>query len=87
MSFSISRIGTPGAIKRSLDKESGNLTGQSKQEFDAIKPALESILDQQVANGAIQLDANGHASFNSAGDKTYGNCNVAIRALGAQLAE
>jgi len=87
MSFSINRIGTPDAIKRSLDKESGNLTGQSKQEFDAIKPAIETILDQQVANGAIQLDANGHANFNDKGEKTYGNCNVTIQVLGALLAE
>jgi hypothetical protein len=87
MSFSINRIGTPDAIKRSLDKLSGELTGLNKQEFDAIKPALETILDQQVANGVIHLDAGGHSSFSANGAKTFGTCSVTIKAPGALLAE
>lgn len=100
MSFSVSIIGKPEAIKRRLIDESARLTGQSKTEFDAVKPALDTILDQQVGNGVVQLNANGHATFaqqmatadtpvsdgNIALVKTYGNCNVEIKVLG-QIAE
>ena len=86
MSFSVSCIGKPDAIKRQLAKESERLTGQSKTEFDAVKPALDTILDQQVENGLIQLHANGHATF-TGGFKTYGNCQIDVKPLGAQLAE
>lgn len=85
MSFSVSFIGKPEAIKRKLEETSASLTEQSKQEFDAIKPALDTLLDQQVGNGVIQLNANGHASFSN-GKKTYGNCSVEMKVLG-QIAE
>ena len=97
MSFSVSFIGKPDAIKRKLEAESARLTDQSKAEFDAIKPALEAVLDQNVGNGVLQLNANGHASFTqreidgSAPPafevvKTYGSCSVEVKTLG-QIAE
>src|SRR2546423_13126359 len=82
MSFSVQYIGKPDAIKRKLEDESARLTGQSKTEFDAVKPALDTILDQQVGNGVIHLSANGHASF-ADGVKTYGNCQVEVKVLNA----
>lgn len=85
MSFSVTFVGKPEAIKRKLVEESARLTGQSKTEFDAVCPALETILDQQVGNGAVHLSANGHATFTD-GVKTYGNCNVEVKTLG-QIAE
>jgi hypothetical protein len=85
MSFSVTFIGKPDAIKRKLEEESARLTDQSKAEFDALKPALDTILDQQVGNGAVQLHANGHATFAN-GVKTYGNCNVDVKSIG-QIAE
>jgi len=85
VSFSVSFIGKPDAIKRKLDEESARLTSQSKAEFDAIKPALETILDQQVGNGAVSVSANGHAVFKD-GVKTSGQCNVDVKMLG-QIAE
>jgi hypothetical protein len=86
MSWSISVIGKPEAVKRALARQSETLTGQSKEEFDAVKPALDTILDQNVENGLIQLNANGHASF-SDGKKTFSNCSVEVKALAGQLAE
>ena len=101
MSFAITTIGLPDAIKRKLAKESERLTGQSKAEFDAIRPALETILDQQVGNGLIHLSANGHATITTRKEsqslsgiqpgeetvKTYGHCEVSIKPLGVVLAE
>ena len=95
MSFSVSFVGKPEAIKRKLADESVRLTGQSKEEFDAIRPALDAVLDQNVGNGAVFLSANGHASFSDPNAtpsvpterrKTYGQCSVEVRTLG-QIAE
>lgn len=72
--------------KRKLVEESERLSGQSKDEFDAVRPAIETILDQQVGNGVIHVKANGHATFTD-GKKTYGNCSVDVNPMGAQLAE
>lgn len=85
MSWSVMLIGKPEAIKRALVENSERLTGQSKTEFDAVKPALDTILDQEVENGVIQLTANGHANVTD-GVKTYGNCGVEVKVLG-QLVE
>lgn len=85
MSYSVQFVGKPEAIKRKLDEPSQILTGQSKEEFDAAKPAIETLLDQNVGNGVVQLYANGHASFEN-GVKTFGQCTVEIKTLG-QLAE
>lgn len=85
MSFSIIVVGKPDAIKRKLTAESERLTGQSKEEFDAILPALHTVLDQNVNNGVVQVSANGHATF-TGGAKTSGQCSVEVKTLG-QIAE
>lgn len=85
MSFSVVFVGKPEAIKRKLDEESARLTDNSKAEFDAVKPALETILDQQIGGHAVSLSASGHAIF-AGGAKTYGTCHVEVRTLG-QLVE
>ncbi len=81
MSWSINVIGKPDAVKRALVKQSKALAGQSKEEFDAASLAIETLLDQNVANGVVQLDANGHASLTD-GKKTYGTCSVSLKTLG-----
>lgn len=81
MSFSVSCIGRPEAIKRRLAKESENLSGQSKQEFDDVRPALETVLDQNVGDAVVHLEAHGHADFVD-GVKKFGQCTVNIRKLG-----
>ena len=81
MSFSVSFVGKPEAIKLKLVEESERLTSQSKEEFDAVKPALEIILDQQVGDNVVSLNAYGHASFSN-GIKTFGACSVDIKQLG-----
>ena len=86
MSFSISVIGTTEAIKRALAAESERLTDQSKEEFDAVKPAIETVLDQNVGDPAVfQVEANGHANFKDVDGvrtKQYGSCAVNVRRIG-----
>jgi len=86
MSFSVTFIGKPEAIKRELKKASDRMTGQSKTEFDAVHPSLEVILDQNVDNGVVRLEANGHATLDKEGKRTYGSCQCSVSVLG-QLAE
>lgn len=89
MSFSVSFIGKPDAIKNALAKESDRLTGQSKEEFDAVKPAIETIVDQNVTGvgdqAVLHVEANGHANFTD-GVKQYGSCQVKVSRIGV-LAE
>lgn len=90
MSFSVSVVGSVEGIKKRLSEESARLTDASKQEFDAIKPALETLLDQQVSRddqpkAAFQLDASGHAYFEN-GVKKYGRASVVLKEIGV-LAE
>jgi hypothetical protein len=84
MSYSVTYIGKPEVIKRKLAEESERLRDQSKVEFDAVRPALETILDQNVGNGVVKLDANGHAGGH--GEGRYSNCQVSVTVLG-QIAE
>lgn len=85
MSFSVSFVGKPEAVKRKLFDHSAQLSGQSKDEFDAVVPALCVVLDQNVGQSVVSMSANGHATFVD-GVKTYGVCSCDVRTIG-QLAE
>ena len=86
MSYSISLIGKPDGIKRKLAEYSDSLRGQSKAEFDGVRPALDVILDQQLANGLISVSVSGNVILTRS-VKTYGTCDVKVVRLGTQLAE
>lgn len=84
MSYSVSFVGSPEGIKRCLRKTSEMLSHQSKQEFDDVLPALETIVDQNsnaTSKIALKLDASGHAYFID-GVKQYGSCSVEVRQIG-----
>ena len=88
MSYAISVIGTIDGIKRTIEEHSARLTDQSKRELDDVKPALFSILDQNVGSYSgtervFAFDANGHASIDANGVKTYGNGTVSLKELGS----
>ena len=82
MSFSVTYVGKPEAIKNKLADYTHQLSGQSRNEFESVKPALDTILDQNVGNGAVVLNASGHASFNAEGEKTSGQCSVSVSTIG-----
>lgn len=86
MSFYVDYIGTPDKIKDKLAEHAETLTGQSKEEFEAARPAINTILDQNVNNGVVRLTANGHATIDTTtGVKTYGQCTVDLKPLGGTL--
>lgn len=78
VSYSVTFKGTPEEIKAKLAEESARLTDQSKQEFDAVRPALDLILDQNQGNGLVLLEANGHATF-SDGQRTYSTGSASVK--------
>lgn len=88
MSFSVSYIGTVRGLKAQLAKHSNELYDQSKAEFDAVLPAMNAILEQNVSSSPVvlQLEASGHASFDK-GEKVYGSCSVNVRPLGYMCPE
>jgi hypothetical protein len=77
MSWSVQFIGKPENVVAALDKHSESLTGQSKQEFDEAKPALATIVQQNVGGPLVHVEANGHATF-SDGTKTFASCSVKV---------
>jgi len=82
MSWSVNYIGSPGNISAALEKQSGTLSGQSKQEFDAALPHLIALINQNQnknAEPALRLAASGHAS------ESYSSCSVAIEYLSGTL--
>jgi len=86
MSFSVSFVGRPEAIKRALAKASAQKSGQSKEELDAAIVGINQILDQNVnETEVLSVQASGHASIIN-GVKTYGNCRLNIASVGT-LAE
>lgn len=81
MSFYTSLLGKPESLKIKLREYGNNLTPPSKDEFDAVLLAIETIIDQNVGNVALRVTATGHAQFVE-GKKVSGNCNIAVENLG-----
>lgn len=83
MSWSTNITGNPDKITEALDKQSQELTGQSKAEFDAALPHLKGLLalnyHENGASPVIEFSANGH------GHDGYSNCNVSIKPHSNQL--
>jgi hypothetical protein len=71
-------IGSPAGVKTELERYSEDLSGQSKDEYDAAKPHLIGLIDQVVGGKKqVKLNAAGHATFKD-GVKVDGNISVAM---------
>lgn len=78
MSFRVQFSGTPEQIKEHLASEEAALSGQSQKEFREVRPALETLLAQNVGGGKLTLVASGHATFENEQRKT-GTVRVELR--------
>jgi hypothetical protein len=90
MSWSNSWIGRRSGIKAAIGRYSATLSGQSKEEFEAVRPHLEALLDlnfNQTAVGdpIVHLDANGHA-YRLEGS-AYSQVSVSLKPLGMLVEE
>lgn len=78
MSFSVKFTGTPAQIKEHIASEASALSGQSQKEFVAVRPALETLLDQNMGGGKLTLVASGHATFENE-QRVTGRVRVELR--------
>ena len=63
MSWSFNAIGRPDAVRREMDTQNAGLTGQSKLEWDEVKPVLAVLIGMNCGNHVVRISASGHASF------------------------
>lgn len=81
MSWSFNGVGKPEALKRAIDADVARATGQSREEYEQVAPHLKGILDAAHADAAVQISANGHATFTN-GERTYAYIAVDIKQIG-----
>lgn len=87
MSWSLTLVGTPDKFPKAFDDFSAGLTGDSKAEFDAARPALETLVGLNVNKAtpqAVRLSANGHAYKNN-GELAYSSCSVDLKPLDGKV--
>jgi hypothetical protein len=87
MSWSIALIGKPDNVAKALDAASDQLSGQSKIEYDAAKPHLIALVNQNFAkvdtNSAIptvKFSASG-SGYAKDGEQIARNLSVSIDPL------
>lgn len=85
MSWSVTFIGKPENISKALKANSEQLSGYSKEEFDAALPHLEALVSQnfnakEEYTPVMKLVASGHGQKDN-----YGYCVSSIESLGGIL--
>ena len=81
MSWSINAVGTPEKLIEYIDKMDESWgPSQSKDEYNAVKPALKALVGEIKTTGLVQLNASGHATFTN-GEKTQGTVNVDLKTI------
>lgn len=90
MSWSITLIGHPDNIVKALEAESQNLSGKSKEEFDAALPHMIGLVQQNrnidpANQPVLSIQASGHGYESADGNQSYNNCLVTINNLGGTL--
>jgi len=81
MSWGISKVGKPEALKRAIDAAVEGYSGLSKEEFAKAAPHLKGLLDLAVPGVVTLLNASGHGHM-AAGEFVPDNLSVEIRPLG-----
>lgn len=85
MSWSWSGIGKPSKVKQAVGQYGETLTGMSKDEFDAVRPALDAVLDANTDDHAVSLSASGHG-WKEGDVLKHSTCQIDLRNVG-QLIE
>ena len=86
MSWAITKVGKPEALKRAINAEVEKYTGLSKEEFSQAAPCLLGLLDMAPAASAISLNASGYGRTNKADGKFLPDgLNVEIKVLGVMV--
>lgn len=80
MSWSVNYFGKPEKVSEALTAQSANLSGQSKQEYDAALPHLVALVNLNIGQQVplIKLAACGHGTANAEGIMIENNCSVQL---------
>lgn len=90
MSWSVSVIGKPDRVCAALAAKAAQMSGQSREEFEAALPHILGIVGENFAAEApyepptIKVDASGSGSA-SAGRQIQRNCRVTVEPLYTEL--
>lgn len=86
MSWSVTAIGKPEKVSEYLESYKETITGPSRKEYEEAMPHLQAlVLLSMGSDKVVQLNASGHASFDSDGKKTYSNIAVTIGEIYGKL--
>ena len=82
MSWSVYYMGKPAKVAEALTAYSGQLSGQSKDEYDAALPHLAALVNQNFGNEGelIKIAASGHGTIVN-GEPTQNHCSVEITSV------
>lgn len=88
MSWSVDYTGTPEAVTEALNKYGANLTGHSKEEYDAALPHLIGLVKQNYVGPEclygkgrlVRVSGSGSGSF-SGGKLIEQSCTVKVEPL------
>ncbi len=86
MSWSVTFIGKPENVSKALNAQSEQLSGYSKEEFDAALPHLDGLVmqnfrvDDQYGPLMVKITASG-----SGQKDTYGYCVCSIETMSGLL--
>lgn len=80
MSWSISFIGQATKVAEAVKNYSNNLSDNSKKEYDAILPAMLTLIEANSGPGAIvTVSGNGHASGDP--ENRISNCTLKVERI------
>ena len=82
MSWAITKVGKPEALKRAINAEVEKYTGLSKEEFSQAAPCLMGLLDMAPAASAVSLNASGYGRTDPNGKFVPDGLYVEIKVLG-----
>jgi hypothetical protein len=85
MSWAITKVGKPEALKRAIDASVEQYSGQSREEFAQAAPCLMGLLDMAPAASAISLNASGYGRTDPNGKFVPDGLNVEIKVLGVMV--
>jgi hypothetical protein len=80
MSWSFAAVGTPEAVTRALDAQNVGLSGESKAEWLAAKPALAALVAGNCGGVAVRVTASAHGSWREH-TKVSGVCTCTVEAI------
>lgn len=82
MSWSVSAIGKPQAVKASIEKQASYACAEPEETVrKAALAVINATLDAQPVSSAVRVSANGHQSSVDADGKAQNNLNITVECI------